>query len=236
MMGSDDVFVEDAPDPVVSPELALIDPELAANERESLPVPVALLALAEPQARALAHNDGPAPEPSPRASPETETRREAPGRRQRRRSLPILAGVAAAIVATLLLLDVRVVVGPSRALVEPAIRDPEVAAIPSKPRSLPQKLPNSSKPPSSPKPQTRRFAWVPVKGATGYLVEIHEGSRLIFARETTRPEVVVPRTWNSSGTTHALRPGQYRWYVWPIESGRRSTRAVVQATLSIPGS
>ena len=244
MMGSHDVFEEDAPAPVVSPELALVDPELAASERQSLPVPVALLALAAPEARASARNDGAAPESPPMASPAREERREARVQRRRRRMLPLLAGVAAALVATLLLLDIRVGVGPSRPSVEPTTPDPAKSATPSNPRSLPKKLPSRSKPQSSPKLQVRpspklqvrRFAWAPVKGATGYRVEIHDGSRLILARKTNRPEVVVPRTWRNAGTRQALRPGKYLWYVWPIESGRRSTRAVVQATLSIPDS
>jgi hypothetical protein len=73
-----------------------------------------------------------------------------------------------------------------------------------------------------------------VKGASRYRVEIHRGSTRIFWRETKKPEVTVPRAWTLEGRQQVLRPGEYRWYVWPIVSGRRSTRAVVQASLSIP--
>jgi hypothetical protein len=73
-----------------------------------------------------------------------------------------------------------------------------------------------------------------VKGASGYRVEIRRGPSRIFVRETKKPEATVPPTWRLDGRRQALRPGEYRWYVWAIVSGRRSARAVVQASLSIP--
>lgn len=151
------------------------------------------------------------------------------------------------IVTSLLLLDVRVEVGKSPASAEPTSpgitapapvtpSEPPVSPAPVSPRpkSVQPKSSSGRKPDLSPKLQSRRFAWAPVKGATSYRVEIRRGSKLIFARETTRPEVEIPRTWKRAGVKHALRPGEYRWYVWPIVAGRRSTKATVQASLSIP--
>jgi hypothetical protein len=100
---------------------------------------------------------------------------------------------------------------------------------------VPPNSPSRTKRDASPKLQARRFAWAPVKDAGGYWVEIRKGSTLIFARETKRPEIEIPRTWKRSGVRQVLRPDEYRWYVWPIVAGRRSTKAVVQASLSIPG-
>jgi hypothetical protein len=225
----------------VSPELVLVDPELAARERASLSLPVAPLARVAPEAPSR----GDVVDESA-VTPAAEIEQQ-PERLQwhRRRPWPLLAGAAAVIVGSLLLLDVRVEVGKSPASAEPTSPGITAPALPSEPPVSPSPVsprPKSARPRSSsgpkrdlsPKLQSRRFAWAPAKGATGYRVEIRKGSKLIFARETTRPEVEIPRTWKRDGVKHALRPGEYRWYVWPIVAGSRSTKAIVQASLSIP--
>lgn len=215
----------------VSPELVLVDPELAVRERERLSVRLAALQPVEAEIRSPGVAEGRSP-----GTPAVETPSRSETRR-RSRSLPLLVGTAAAIVVSLLLLDVRVEVGKSPASAESQTPSPDGAALPSTPPVSPAPRSPSSplKPHPSPKLQDRRFAWAPVKQATGYRVEIHRGPTRIFARETTRPEIEIPRTWKRSGVRQTLRPGEYRWYVWPIVAGRRSTKAVVQASLSIPG-
>ena len=81
---------------------------------------------------------------------------------------------------------------------------------------------------------TRRFAWPPVAGATGYHVELFKGSALVFRNETARPETLIPRRWRFDGRLRRLEPGEYRWYVWPIVNGRREATAIVQAKLVVP--
>ena len=206
----------------VSPELVLVDPELAARERARLLEGGVDSALAN----AEVSNLGPIRDQLVRAAKAAEPTRAASGRPGgRRQTWRVPAGVAAAIVIGLLLLDVKVEVGRSPAGAESN-------------SALPAEAPEASAPAPSPgpslQPEVRRFAWAPVKGATGYRVEIHRGLTRIFVRETRKPQVTVPRMWKESGRTRALGPGEYRWYVWPIVSGRRSARAVVQASLSIP--
>lgn len=216
----------------VSPELVLVDPELAVRERARLPErmvdsrPVS----AEVASPGSTHDKPVRAADAPRVTGVAEDRP-----RSRTQSWRLPTGVAAAIVIGLVLLDVRVEVGRSPAAAETSSRPPATApALAPAPAPAPASpsLPLSSDP--SPQPELRRFAWAPVKGASGYRVEIHRGSSRVFVRETRKPEVAVPRTWRLDGRTHRLRPGEYRWYVWPIVSGRRAARAVVQASLSIP--
>jgi hypothetical protein len=218
-----------------SPELVLVDPELAARARASLAIhPAPPRSVTPVRSSQLAEDE------SLEAPPPAAKKQHGPTRWPGRRSWPLMAGTAAAIVATLLLLDVRVEVGKSPASAEPATLDLPPPALPSLPPISPTQPASTSeprsatKPPSSPKLEPRRFAWAPVQGATAYRIEIRRGSMLIFARETTRPEIEIPRAWKRAGVTQTLRPGEYRWYVWPIVSERRSTKAVVQASLSIP--
>ncbi len=82
--------------------------------------------------------------------------------------------------------------------------------------------------------EPRRFAWAPVEGAARYHVELFRGSERVLARETVRPTFELGSSWRYEGRVVRLTPGQYRWYVWPVTSGRRAAQAVVQAQLAIP--
>ena len=83
-------------------------------------------------------------------------------------------------------------------------------------------------------PKTRRFAWAPVVGATGYHVELFRGADRVLAQETTEPVLDLGSTWRYEGRTVRLTPGTYRWYVWPVTTSGRATQAVVQAKLTVP--
>ncbi len=88
-----------------------------------------------------------------------------------------------------------------------------------------------SSPPTSPAPQ--RFAWAPVPDASAYHVELYRGPTRVFASDTARPEITIPRAWTFEERTYRLEPDEYRWYVWPVVAGRRSAKAVVQAKLVV---
>jgi hypothetical protein len=55
----------------------------------------------------------------------------------------------------------------------------------------------------------------------------------VFAADTNEPQIAVPAHWTLNGRRHALSPGEYRWFVWPVVSGLRASSATVQATLTI---
>lgn len=62
--------------------------------------------------------------------------------------------------------------------------------------------------------------WTPVKKTTYYNLQIVRGQRVLSAWPV-RPSFRLRRTWIYRGQRHRLRPGVYRWYVWPGE-GRLS--------------
>jgi hypothetical protein len=58
------------------------------------------------------------------------------------------------------------------------------------------------------------LAWASVKGAAYYNVLLMRG-RKIFAAWPTRTSFRLPKTWRYKGRRYRLRPGVYRWYVFP---------------------
>jgi hypothetical protein len=58
------------------------------------------------------------------------------------------------------------------------------------------------------------LVWAPVARAAYYNVQLVRGKR-VFSAWPTRTSFRLPRTWTYKGRRHRLRPGLYRWYVWP---------------------
>ncbi len=61
-----------------------------------------------------------------------------------------------------------------------------------------------------------RLAWTTVRGAAYYNVQLFRvGSGKILSLWPTRPTLQLPAHWRFGGHRYRLRPGRYRWYVWP---------------------
>jgi hypothetical protein len=58
------------------------------------------------------------------------------------------------------------------------------------------------------------LVWAPVRGARYYNVVLVRGRR-IYSAWPMRARLQLPRRWVYKGRRHTLRPGTYRWYVWP---------------------
>ena len=72
-----------------------------------------------------------------------------------------------------------------------------------------------------------RLVWEPVKGANYYNVQLIRERRVLSAWPT-RTSLQLKSTWVSKGRRYRLRPGVYRWYVWPglgrVSEGRYGQR------------
>jgi hypothetical protein len=58
------------------------------------------------------------------------------------------------------------------------------------------------------------LSWLPVKRATYYNVQLIRGTR-ILSTWPTQAKLQLRKTWVYHGHHYRLRPGLYRWYVWP---------------------
>ena len=210
----------------ISPELALVDPVLAASARELLPDVVDTLGRGR-AATTRSSPDSDAFVALAHAGLEAADEPDRALRGRRSHSWRGLAAVAAATVVVLLLLDVRVQVGRTPASAETSA----AGEAPVAPTGVPAPEPSGTA-----APLARRFAWAPKPGATGYHVELFRGSALVFSKDTPTPQVTVPARWRHRGQRHVLSAGEYRWYVWPVTAGRRAAQAIVQAKLDVPAS
>ena len=56
--------------------------------------------------------------------------------------------------------------------------------------------------------------WIPLRGATYYNLQIVRGRKVLSAWPA-QSSFRLRRTWMFNGRRYQLRPGTYRWYVWP---------------------
>jgi hypothetical protein len=58
------------------------------------------------------------------------------------------------------------------------------------------------------------LVWAPKRGASYYNLQLMRGGKILSVW-VTRPRFQLRRSWVFSGRRYRLRPGVYRWYVWP---------------------
>lgn len=223
----------------ISPELALVDPELGRAARALLPdlpraapvgTRVALTVVAEPAF----------------VEPLRTSLEPIPDLASHRRRVPLgRFSLAAALIALGVLQTL--IVGSANATdptqsqvlsVVGAVSPPAaVAATRSTPASP---AATSSKPATSaanhaPALPGQTFAWVATPKAATYEFQLFQNGERIFRTRVDKPRLELPGRWRQDGRPYALVPGSYRWYVWPVSSRtkRQSTVAIVQAKLVI---
>jgi hypothetical protein len=234
-----------------SPELVLVDPDLAEVARASLPASTDTIANLGDAARVRALR---------RLSYGAEQSNDVEEAEFARRaaSWRMVFAVGAGVVVTTVL-AASVLHGNGR---EPeatqtltaSVSDVQTSPTVTAPATTPSPKPQSPKPqspkPQSPKPQSpkprsasgppprsapvpRTFAWAPVDRASGYRFELFRESSLVLRRDTRAPRLSVPTRWTFGGKERRLSRGTYRWYVWAVVDGKRGSSAIVQAALQV---
>ena len=65
-------------------------------------------------------------------------------------------------------------------------------------------------------PSATAFAWPAVKGATAYRFSLFRGGRRVLERTTRETRLPLPTRWRYAGVPRTLAPGSYRWVVRPL--------------------
>jgi hypothetical protein len=82
------------------------------------------------------------------------------------------------------------------------------------------------------------LVWTAVKRTRYYNVQLFFRGRKVFSAWPARPGFRLRRTWSYNGRRQRLRPGLYRWYVWPgigQISANRYGRLLGSSTFVVPG-
>ena len=81
------------------------------------------------------------------------------------------------------------------------------------------------------------LAWAPAKGAVAYEVQLFRGTRRVLLMRTREPVLRLRPTWRYEGRVVRRERGTYVWYVWPVFPGdRRPPAAIVQTRVTLaPG-
>jgi hypothetical protein len=67
-----------------------------------------------------------------------------------------------------------------------------------------------------------RLTWKSVKGATYYNVQLFRGKRKVLSAWPHGSHLQLKAKWRYRGHRLRLKPGTYRWYVWPGFGARSS--------------
>lgn len=88
----------------------------------------------------------------------------------------------------------------------------------------------------TPSKSSVRLRWRPAAHATYYNVQIFRSGKKVLSTWPTRSTLLIRRSWSFGRHRYALKPGLYRWYVWPGYGSRgaaRYGRVLVSSTFQV---
>jgi hypothetical protein len=245
-------------DEPLTPELALVDPDLGRRARAQLPdqeereqprrprVAVAppVAAPTPPAPPPVAQPVHPAPvRPAPVRPTPGPVHRRSRGKAARRLVLLVILVTAAAF-AVMRVEPLKHFFWKSRAATVAPVSSARATSTPttaSRPRNGPTAPPGRhtsapAKPRTPAASAARTFVWPPVAGADYYLVVFSRAGHKIFRARPSSSRLVLPAHWTFHGTHYSLVPGHYSWVVRPGYGARARGRhgpATVRAKLVI---
>ena len=81
-----------------------------------------------------------------------------------------------------------------------------------------------------------RISWKPAREAVGYEVALSRGSRTLYRAYSLQTSLEIPARWSFRGREYVLAPGVYKWLVWPVRAaGARDASPSTRRTLIVPG-
>src|SRR5215211_959547 len=110
----------------------------------------------------------------------------------------------------------------------------EVSAVPT--TTAPPSSPNVLNPPNGARASgPPLLRWKPVRHASYYNIQLYRHGKLL-SRWPRKNHFQLTRKWRFGGKLRVLKPGRYRWYVWPgygLRSAHRYGRRVVASTFTV---
>jgi hypothetical protein len=240
-------------DEPLTPELALVDPDLGRRARAQLPDQREReqprrprVALAPPVATPTPPAPPPVTQPvrpAPVRAAPRPVRRRSRGKAARRLVLLVILAAAAAF-AVMRVEPLKHFFWKSHAATVAPLSSARATSTPttaSRPRHGPTAPPRRhtsapAKPRTPAASASRTFVWPPVAGADYYLVVFSRAGHKIFRARPSSSRLVLPAHWTFRGTHYSLVPGHYSWLVRPGYGPRARGRhgpATVRAKLVI---
>lgn len=78
--------------------------------------------------------------------------------------------------------------------------------------------------------------WRPAARASYYNIQVYRNGRKVLSSWPSRTSLMLRRSWSFGGNRFRLKPGRYRWYVWPGYGSRAAARygaVLVSATFRV---